>query len=185
MKDAKEFAWIANSFLMAAQQLAETGVKDRTNDAYASRVPIYLAHHGLELTFKAALRALGVVAPRTHDLSRLAMACRQACPVVEIAIPDVLLEAGAGLTGDLFGWPEESKPVQQELRYPSSPQFGARLDSLPISEFSLLAQIELLRRQCHQVILPLVHGSTDFRAQAHWQEINAQSELRRPPPAGA
>src|SRR5690348_3550282 len=94
--------WVANGYLQSAEYLAEKmHEEDAPNDMYHRRIPLYLCHHALELSYKAALADEGLSYPSTHDLMKLRSEC-----VVQIAdanfhVPDWLID-NKPRTGNLF-----------------------------------------------------------------------------------
>lgn len=166
IKAASELAWIANAFAEGAVRLVETQENEPLKDYYASRVPMFLFHHAIELTFKAAILAMGVEPPKTHSLQVLTELCSTVCPIVSIPIPE-FLSFGLTFEDDLFG-PQFAKTFFSELnlhfRYPTSKAMESHIE-MAMTREDFLDQLQTSRRQLFQVLNPLFWNSNDFHAQ--------------------
>lgn len=166
IKAASELAWIANAFAEGAVRLVETQENEPLKDYYASRVPMFLCHHAIELTFKAAILAMGTEPPRTHGLKALTELCSEVCPIVSIPIPD-FLSFGLTFEDDLFE-PKFARTFFSELnlhfRYPTSEAMESRIE-MAMTREDFLGQLQTCRRQLFQVLAPLFRSSNDFQAQ--------------------
>lgn len=166
IKAASELAWIANAFAEGAVRLVETQENEPLKDYYASRVPMFLCHHAIELTLKAAILAMGVEPPKTHSLQVLTELCSTVCPIVSIPIPE-FLSFGLTFEGDLFG-PQFAKTFFSELnlhfRYPTSKAMESQIE-MAMTREDFLDQLQTSRRQLFQVLNPLFWNSNDFHAQ--------------------
>jgi hypothetical protein len=92
--ETRELMWIANGYLQSADYLAvKMHEDDATNDPYHRRIPLYLCHHAVEVSYKAALIDRGLTCPPTHDLARLKAACVPLIPDTNFVVPDWLIDS--------------------------------------------------------------------------------------------
>ncbi|GEM_PF-4528669 len=165
IKAASELAWIANAFAEGAIRLVETRENEPLKDYYASRVPMFLSHHAIELTLKAAILATGVEPPKTHSLKVLTELCSTVCPIVSIQIPE-FLSFGLTFEDDLFGSQFARKffsELNLHFRYPTSEAMESHIE-MAMTREDFLGQLQTSRRQLFQVLVPLFRNSNDFRA---------------------
>ena len=153
--EIRELAWIANSFLLAAMELTEAVVEDPdSNHAHRARVPMYLAHHAVELLYKSGLLNAGLEI-KGHSLKELRELCVDHVPECRFELPPWL----------------EVEPEPEQPNYELFPP--ALLDPVP----------KLIRADIHQrlrYVSDLKGRKLDPPADVDFRTLHEQiSELQR------
>jgi hypothetical protein len=153
--EAEELAWIAQSYLNAAEQLVRAVIdQESERDAYWTRPPLYLSYHGVELYYKAALAAAGTPYRKEHNLLVLRKACAH---IPDCAFPlPTWLGGELHRMGDLF---EDDVPrlyfehLHQQLRYVTDRKGRPLQPPLRVVATDLAEEISELKRVSMPILL--------------------------------
>jgi len=127
-QEAKEIMWMSLAYIDAGISLAEQYVEGSDEKSYhRSLVPIFLIHQGIELLYKAAIKAMGIEFPKTHDLRRLRTIFQKHYPDIDFEVPSIVLGASDNNNANQLNLFAEFKYPQltiqhERLRYPTDRQ---------------------------------------------------------------